>query len=103
MQFYGDVSILFEGRVLKEETLETYRNKWKGAGPHYPEMGSFHQHYDNEEIICALMERSVPFLIFCKEGTRLILDVQFEKFVDGQHPQLCDFGLRMIPREGNIM
>ncbi len=101
MQFFGDVIVLFQHKVLEEETLRFYRTKWRTKGCH-PEFGNRHQNYDDEEIVCALMERLVPFLIFCKGGERLILEVEFVRFIDAEYPRSCDFGLRMISRQGSV-
>ena len=104
MQFYGDVLVLFRGKVINEEVFKNYRAQWgETNNSGRPEHGYRHTDYTDEEIVCALMDKSVPFLVFQAEGTPLVLDVEFARFQDPMlNFEYANFALRMVPQEGAI-
>lgn len=101
MKLLNNARIIFGGKVVTDEVLETYRNKWKrcnvapGVGLDYSDENTFHR----------LLFGVAPFTIIGdEEAGDLDLEGSLKIFpysIDGNR-NFADYGLRLMPKHGRV-
>lgn len=102
MKLSGNVSIVFENKVITDHVLAMYRKKWKGYAI-IPGVNDSSR--SDEEILHALLFETTPLMIIGDESADpLILEASLKIFpysINGNQ-EFASFGLRFMPKQGIV-
>ncbi len=102
MKLIGAISILFGDKLITEQILELYRDKWKNRAI-CPGKGAVDM--VEETVLHALLYELTPLTIVADENSKpLILKALLKRFpysIDGKE-NFAAFGLRLVPVQGRI-